>query len=171
MIEVPFTPGRADASQAQTDVASFAVLEPSADGFRNYFASDNSRTPADMLVDRANLLTLSVPEMTVLVGGLRALNANTGEAAHGVLTERPGELSNDFFVNLLDMGTVGGPNPRAPKACMKAATAQPANYAGRQPRSTWRSGPAPSCGPSPRSTLQTMPTISSPTTSSPPGPK
>lgn len=104
-VEVPFTPGRADATQAQTDVASFAVLEPTADGFRNYYGSGNNLSPADALIDRANLLTLTVPEMTVLIGGMRALNANTGAAAHGVLTDKPGTLSNDFFVNLLDMST------------------------------------------------------------------
>ena len=104
-VQVPFTPGRTDATQAQTDVSSFAVLEPTADGFRNYFGKGNNRSPADMLVDRANLLTLTVPEMTVLVGGLRALDANAGSAAHGVFTSRPGTLSNDFFVNLLDMST------------------------------------------------------------------
>ena len=104
-VQVPFTPGRTDASQAQTDVASFAVLEPTADGFRNYFGKNSWASPAEMLVDRANLLTLTVPEMTVLVGGLRALNANSGQAAHGVFTDRPGTLSNDFFVNLLDMST------------------------------------------------------------------
>jgi catalase-peroxidase len=104
-VKVPFKPGRTDASQAQTDTASFAVLEPTADGFRNYFGKGNSRSPAEMLVERANLLTLSVPEMTVLVGGMRALNANAGQAAHGVFTDRPGTLSNDFFVNLLDMST------------------------------------------------------------------
>ncbi len=104
-IEVPFTPGRTDASEAQTDVESFAVLEPTADGFRNYFDIGNHRSPATLLVDRAALLTLTVPEMTVLVGGLRALNANTGGVSHGVLTERAGTLSNDFFVNLLDMST------------------------------------------------------------------
>ena len=104
-VQVPFAPGRTDASQEQTDAASFAVLEPTADGFRNYFGEGNSRSPADMLVDRASLLTLSVPEMTVLVGGLRALNANAGKSAHGVFTDRPGTLSNDFFVNLLDMST------------------------------------------------------------------
>ena len=97
-VQVPFTPGRTDASQAQTDVNSFAVLEPTADGFRNYFGDGNRRSPADML-------TLTVPEMTVLVGGMRALNANTGQAKHGVFTDRPGVLSNDFFVNLLDMST------------------------------------------------------------------
>jgi len=104
-VEVPFTPGRTDASQAQTDVQSFAVLEPTADGFRNYFGNGNRRSPADMLVDKANLLTLNVPEMTVLVGGMRALNANAGGSEHGVFTERPGILSNDFFVNLLGMST------------------------------------------------------------------
>ncbi len=104
-VEVPFTPGRGDATQDMTDVESFELLKPAADGFRNHFANGSYRSPAEMLVDRANLLTLTAPEMTVLVGGMRALDANTGGAAHGVLTDRPGELSNDFFVNLLDMAT------------------------------------------------------------------
>ena len=104
-VTVPFTPGRTDASQAQTEVLSFAVLEPAADGFRNYFASGNRLSPAEMLVDRANLLTLTVPEMTVLVGGMRALDANTGGVRHGVFTDQPGVLSNDYFVNLLSMDT------------------------------------------------------------------
>ena len=104
-VQVPFKPGRTDASQEQTDVTSFAVLEPAADGFRNYYAAGQSRSPAELLVDKANLLTLTVPEMTVLVGGMRALNANTGEVAHGVFTDKPGTLTNDFFVNLLDMST------------------------------------------------------------------
>ena len=104
-VQVPFTPGRADASQEQTDVNSFAVLEPTADGFRNYFSSGARRSPAELLVDRADLLTLTVPEMTVLVGGMRALNANAAQSAHGVLTSQPGTLTNDFFVNLLDMST------------------------------------------------------------------
>ena len=104
-IRVPFQPGRMDASQAQTDVESFAVLEPKADGFRNYYSSDARLTPAEALVERASLLTLSVPEMTVLVGGLRVLDANSGGSRHGVFTDRPGTLSNDFFVNLLDMST------------------------------------------------------------------
>ena len=104
-VEVPFTPGRTDASKEQTDVASFAVLEPAADGFRNYFGSSSRLSPAEMLVDRANMLTLNVPEMTALVGGLRALNASTGQSKHGVFTDQPGTLSNDFFVNLLDMST------------------------------------------------------------------
>jgi catalase-peroxidase len=104
-VKVPFTPGRTDATQAQTDVDSFAVLEPTADGFRNYLRKGHPGSPAELLVDRANLLTLTAPEMTVLVGGLRVLNANTGKAAHGVFTSRPETLTNDFFVNLLDMGT------------------------------------------------------------------
>ena len=123
-VEVPFTPGRTDALQAQTDVVSFAALEPTADGFRDYY-SDRSKapmpvhgspelltspaevlgSPTEMLVDRASLLTLTVPEMTVLVGGMRALNANAGQTANGIFTDRPGTLSNDFFVNLLDMST------------------------------------------------------------------
>ena len=103
-IEVPFTPGRADATQAQTDVASFSLLEPRADGFRNYFNAEHSyRSPTEMLVDRADQLSLTVPEMTALVGGLRALDANTGGSKHGVFTDKPGTLSNDFFVNLMDM--------------------------------------------------------------------
>jgi catalase-peroxidase len=104
-VDVPFTPGRTDASQEQTDVDSFAVLEPSADGFRNYYGAGSRLSPAEMLVDRASQLNLTVPEMTVLVGGMRALNANAGAAAHGVFTDRPGTLTNDFFVNLLDMST------------------------------------------------------------------
>ncbi|HNO06746.1 MAG TPA: catalase-peroxidase, partial [Flavobacteriales bacterium] len=104
-VTVPFAPGRTDASQAQTDVASFAVLEPQADGFRNWQKA-NCAVPAEqLLIDRAQLLTLSAPEMTVLVGGLRVLGANTGGSKHGVLSDRPGQLTNDYFVNLLDMGT------------------------------------------------------------------
>ena len=104
-VQVAFAPGRTDATQAQTDVRSFAVLEPTADGFRNYFGAGNYRSPAEMLVDKANMLTLTVPEMTVLVGGMRALNANAAAAEHGVFTDQPGALSNDFFVNLLGMST------------------------------------------------------------------
>jgi catalase-peroxidase len=104
-VEVPFTPGRADASQEQTDVESFAALEPTADGFRNYLAEDHRLTAEYLLVDKANLLTLSAPEMTVLVGGLRVLGANSGGSEAGVLTETPGSLTNDFFTNLLDLGT------------------------------------------------------------------
>jgi len=104
-VTVPFAPGRMDASQEQTDVHSFAVLEPVADGFRNYLKGRHPRSAEELLVDRAQLLTLTAPEMTVLVGGMRALNANYGQTRHGVLTSRPETLTNDFFVNLLDMGT------------------------------------------------------------------
>lgn len=108
-VEVPFMPGRMDASQEQTDVSSFAILEPKADGFRNYQKARYAVLPEEMLVDRAQLLTLTAPEMTVLVGGLRVLNTNVGQSPHGVFTRRPGTLTNDFFVNLLDMGTVWTP--------------------------------------------------------------
>jgi len=108
-LTVPFTPGRTDASQAQTDVESFAVMEPEADGFRNYLKTKYSVTAEHLLVDRAQLLTLTAPEMTVLVGGLRVLNANCGQTPHGVFTSRPETLTNDFFVNLLDMGTAWTP--------------------------------------------------------------
>ncbi|HEY9043255.1 MAG TPA: catalase/peroxidase HPI, partial [Rheinheimera sp.] len=104
-ISVPFTPGRTDASQQQTDAASFAVLELKADGFRNYYSNDATLSPAEALIDRANMLNLSVPQMTALVGGLRVLNANSGGSKHGVFTDKPGSLTNDFFVNLLDMST------------------------------------------------------------------
>ncbi|MEZ8131204.1 catalase/peroxidase HPI [Enterovibrio norvegicus] len=104
--DVPFNPGRTDATQAMTDVESFAVLEPTADGFRNYFdAAKNYRSPAEALVERADLLTLTVPEMTVLVGGMRAMNANSDGSSNGVFTDKPGTLSNDYFLNLLDMST------------------------------------------------------------------
>jgi len=109
-VEVPFTPGRTDASQAQTDVESFGVLEPAADGFRNFLKGGVQGKPEAMLVDRAQLLTLTAPELTVLVGGLRALDANVGRARHGVFTRRPGVLTNDFFVNLLDMRTAWAPS-------------------------------------------------------------
>jgi catalase-peroxidase len=104
-VKVPFSPGRTDVSQEQTDVASFAVLEPAADGFRNYIRKGHEGFAAELLVDRASLLTLSAPEMTVLIGGLRALNANFRQSEHGVFTKRPETLTNDFFVNLLDMNT------------------------------------------------------------------
>jgi catalase-peroxidase len=104
-VTVPFTPGRMDASQEQTDVESFAVLEPYADGFRNYLKGKYSVPAEALLVDKAQLLTLTAPEMTVLIGGLRVLGANAGGAKHGVFTKRPEALTNDFFVNLLDMGT------------------------------------------------------------------
>ena len=108
-VTVPFTPGRTNASQEQTDVEAFAVLEPVADGFRNYQKSKFTVSAEELLIDRAQLLTLTAPEMTVLIGGLRALNANAGQAPHGVFTSRPGTLTNDFFVNLLDMRTAWKP--------------------------------------------------------------
>jgi len=104
-VAVPFTPGRMDATQEQTDVDTFAPLEPIADGFRNYLCDNQRLSPEELLVDRAQLLTLTAPEMTVLVGGLRVLGANAGDSKHGVFTDRPERLTNDFFINLLDMGT------------------------------------------------------------------
>jgi catalase-peroxidase len=104
-VKVPFTPGRMDASQEQTDVDSFAPLEPTADGFRNYLRGKQRLSAEELLVDRAQLLRLTAPEMTVLVGGLRVLGGNAGQSVHGVFTKRPETLTNDFFVNLLDMST------------------------------------------------------------------
>jgi catalase-peroxidase len=109
-VTVPFTPGRTDASQEQTDVKSFAVLEPAADGFRNYLKAKYAVSAEEMLVDRAQLLTLTTPQMTVLVGGMRVLNADFGQSQHGVFTKRPETLTNDFFVNLLDMSTTWNAN-------------------------------------------------------------
>ena len=109
-VKVPFTPGRMDASQEQTDVDSFAPLEPVADGFRNYLSGKQLMSPEEALVDRAQLLTLTAPELTVLVGGLRVLGANAGQSKHGVFTKRPETLTNDFFVNLLDMSTQWQPS-------------------------------------------------------------
>ena len=113
-VPVPFSPGRTDASAEHTDVASFAVLEPTADGFRNYLANGHRRPAEELLVDRAHMLTLTAPEMTVLVGGLRALNANTGQSALGIFTHRPETLTNDFFVNLLDMNIQWQPSSTSP---------------------------------------------------------
>ena len=110
---VPFAPGRTDASQEQTDVESFTYLEPVGDGFRNYLKAKFSVSAEELLIDKAQLLTLTAPEMTVLVGGLRVLGANYGNSSHGVFTKRPETLSNDFFVNLLDMGTEWQPSAGA----------------------------------------------------------
>ena len=125
MCRVRFTPGRMDASQEQTDVQSFAPLEPRYDGFRNYTNSSKLQfmQPEEALVDRAQLLTLTAPEMTVLLGGLRVLGANAGGSRHGVFTSQPGKLTNDFFVNLLDMGTVW--QPCRPRTSTRDATARP----------------------------------------------
>ena len=109
-VKVPFAPGRTDASQDQTDVHSFAVLEPIADGFRNYQRKGEERPAEELLLDRSQLLTLTAPEMTVLVGGMRALTANFGRSKHGVLTDKPEALTNDFFINLLDMATQWEPS-------------------------------------------------------------
>jgi catalase-peroxidase len=106
---VPFTPGRTDASQEQTDVQAFAPLEPTFDGFRNYLAAGEKLSPETLLVERAYMLRLTAPEMTVLIGGMRALDANYAHSRHGVFTDRPGTLTNDFFVNLLDMRTAWRP--------------------------------------------------------------
>jgi catalase-peroxidase len=114
-VKVPFTPGRTDALQEQTDVESFAVLEPAADGFRNYYSARHTALPEEMLIDKAQLLTLTAPEMTVLVGGMRVLNTNFDQSQHGVFTKRPGILTNDFFVNLLDLGTTWKPTSDAGK--------------------------------------------------------
>ena len=105
-VKVPFVAGRGDATQAQTDVNSFALLEPKADGFRNYYQAGYYKSPTDALVDKADQLALTVPEMTVLIGGMRALGANTDGSKHGVFTDKPGTLTNDYFVNLLDMSTM-----------------------------------------------------------------
>jgi catalase-peroxidase len=109
-VKLPFTPGRMDASQEQTDVDSFAPFEPTADGFRNYLGGPQRMSPEELLVDRAQLMTLTAPEMTVLVGGLRVLGANSGRSMHGVFTKQPETLTNDFFVNLLDMSTQWQPS-------------------------------------------------------------
>src|SRR5439155_4969900 len=112
-VQVPFKPGRTDASQEQTDVESFAVLEPTFDGFRNYLKPGEVLSAETLLVERSFMLNLTAPEMTVLVGGMRALNANSGQSKHGVFTSRPGTLTNDFFVNLLDMRTEWKPSGSA----------------------------------------------------------
>jgi catalase-peroxidase len=109
-VKVPFTPGRMDATQDQTDVESFAPLEPTADAFRNYYTGEQLMAPEEAMIDRADLLRLSAPEMTVLIGGLRVLGANAGGSGNGVFTKQPGKLTNDFFVNLLDMRTRWQPN-------------------------------------------------------------
>ena len=121
-VNVPFSPGRTDASQEQTDVESFALLEPKADGFRNYFGAEHQKSLEHLLVERAEMLTLTPPEMTVLVGGMRVLNANVGQSQHGVFTKKPETLTNDFFVNLLDMGTEWHAQPASGGAIQTAVT-------------------------------------------------
>ena len=128
-VTVPFTPGRMDASQEQTDVVSFAVLEPKADGFRNYQKTHYAVSAEELLVDKAQLLTLTAPEMTVLVGGMSVLNTNFGQTQAGVFTKKPEALTNDFFINLLDMGTEWKPISDV-KTCLKGAIARPAKSGG-----------------------------------------
>ena len=123
-VQVPFSPGRTDASQEMTDVDSFAVLEPTADGFRNYFGHEHDRPAEELLVDRAHLLTLTAPEMTVLIGGMRVLNTNFGFPQLGVFTKRPETLTNDFFVNLLDMSTEWQKSPDVRALLSKDGTAR-----------------------------------------------
>ncbi len=149
-VKIPFSPGRTDASQKQTDVHSFAVMEPVADGFRNYLRSGQKLSAEELLVDRAQLLTLTAPEMTVLVGGMRALNANFGQAKHGVFTNRPETLTNDFFVNLLDMNTKWEPSSH-PKACMRGAIGRRAKPSGLARASICSSVRTPSSGHSQKS--------------------
>ena len=131
-ITVPFTPGRTDASQKQTDAASFAALEPKADGFRNYLKPEYAVSAEEMLIDRAQLLKLTAPEMTVLIGGLRVLGANFRQSPHGVFSRRPETLTNDFFVNLMDMGTEW--KPASDGDVTRGVTARRATAVDRHPR-------------------------------------
>ena len=163
-ITVPFAPGRTDASQEQTDVESFAVLEPTADGFRNYIRA-GELPPETRLLDRANMLTLTAPEMTVLIGGMRALNANVGQSKHGIFTDRPEALTNDFFVNLLDWARSGRHRARL-RTSTRVAIAPPASSSGPPPPSTSSSVRTPSSAPSRRSTQATTRRRSSCVTSS-----
>ena len=167
-ITVPFMPGRTDASQEQTDVESFSVLEPSADGFRNYVRPGQMLSPETLLLELANLLTLTAPEMTVLIGGMRALNANFGKSTHGIFTDRPETLTNDFFVNLLDMSTEWGASARL-RTCTRVAIAGRASSSGPPPPSTWSSVRTPRSERSPRSTRAPTRRRSSCVTSSPHG--
>ena len=141
-----------DASQDQTDVQSFEYLEPVADGFRNYGKRQFTVRTEQFLVDKAHLLTLSAPEMTVLVGGLRVLNANDGQSAHGVFTKRPGQLTNDFFVNLLDMSTEWKPTVRRRRPIRRPRPRHRRHQVDRHRESISSSAPIPACAPWPRST-------------------
>ena len=165
-VDVPFTPGRTDATQEMTDVESFAVLEPTADGFRNYLGDGQPKPAEHLLVDKASLLNLTAPEMTVLVGGLRVLGANHGGSDLGVFTDRKGQLTNDFFVNLLDMGTTWQAVDEAEETFEGVRPVDRRKVAGRRAASTWSSGRTPSCAPSPKSTPATTLRRSSCATSS-----
>ena len=150
-VKVPFRPGRTDATQEQTDVESFAVLEPDADGFRNYLGEGHDVPAEQLLIERAFRLTLSAPEMTALIGGLRVLKVNAGQGDHGVFTKRPETLTNDFFVNLLDMGTEWKPTSDAARA-FQGAAARRAIRGGPPAASTSSSARTRSCARSRRST-------------------
>ena len=163
-VQVPFSPGRTDASEEWTDAESFDVLEPTSDGFRNY--GGNGRSAED-LVEKAYMLTLTAPEMTALVGGMRALNANSGGSQHGVFTDRPGALTNDFFTNLLDMSTQWSPSDS--EGVFEGRDRRRVTLSGPPQLLTSSSAPTRSFGPWPRSTAATMASSSSSAISSPPG--
>ena len=167
-ISVPFTPGRTDADQDSTDVESFQYLEPQADGFRNYVAKQGAVPTEHLLIDKAFMLNLSAPEMTALVGGLRVLGNNIGTEGHGVLTDRPGQLTTDFFTNLLDMDVKWSAVGEA-EDVFEGRDRATGDRSGREPGWIWCSVPTASCGPSPRSTAQPAATSCSSTPSSPVG--
>ena len=170
-VQVPFSPGRTDATQEQTDVDTFAVLEPIADGFRNYLKGRYTLSPEEFLIDKAQLLTLTAPEMTVLVGGMRALNANVGQSELGVFTRRPGTLTNDFFVNLLDMSTKWQPSATSEGVLRGARSRDGRAQVDRHAASTSSSARTRSSGPSPKSMHPTTHRRSSCATSWPRGPR
>ena len=165
-ITVPFAAGRTDASQEQTDVESFALLEPRSDGFRNYLRAGEKKPAERLLVDRAYMLNLTAPEMTVLVGGMRALGANHGGTKHGVFTGKPGTLTNDFFVNLLDMGTEWKVSESTENVYEGRDRVTGSRPSGPPPAPIWSSVRTRSCVPSPRSTRRTTRSRSSSRTSS-----
>jgi catalase-peroxidase len=155
-ITVPFTPGRMDASAEQTDEVSFKYLEPQADGFRNYRRFNVPASTEALLIDKAQLLTLTVPELTVLIGGMRALNTNYDGSRHGIFTDRPGVLTNDFFVNLLDMRTAWKAMVETRK-CIWAATAKQVSLNGLPPVPTWFLVQTPNSEPLPKCMAVLMP--------------
>ena len=170
-VVVPFTPGRTDASQEQTDVLSFAVLEPAADGFRSYLGKGHDRAAEELLVDRAQLHTLSAPEVAVMIGGLRVLNANSHGSTRGVLTHRAGTLTNSFFVNPLDLSTEWQSATGSDDVFAKVANERRAPYGGRPPGAIWFSDRTRSCVPSPRCADLTTPRANSSPISSLRGPR
>jgi len=165
-IEVPFAPGRGDATPEMTDTASFAVLEPLADGFRNWLKQDYAVTPEELLLDRAQLLGLTASEMTALIGGMRVLGTNHGGSQHGVFTERVGALTNDFFVQLTDMAYTWKPAGRNLYELRERKSGAPKWTARAW---TWCSARTPSCAPTPRSMHKTTAAKNSCATSSPHG--